>query len=75
MNQEKTHDAALGQLWQWCNDYYGESNIDTYHAKRGGTRYPRCSPHYNWPKTKWGPTCAGYNQITFRVARTINHKD
>ncbi len=67
--------ASRGRLWQWCNDYYGESNIDTYHVKRGGTRYPRCTPHYNWPKTKWGPVCAGYNQITFRVARTVNQQD
>ncbi len=60
-----------GKLWQWCNDYLGESRIDTYHVKRGGSRYPRCNPNYNWPKTKWGPTCMGYDQITFRVARSI----
>ena len=60
-----------GKLWQWCNDYLGETNLDTYHVKRGGSRYPRCNPNYNWPKTKWGPTCMGYDQITFRVARSI----
>ncbi len=58
-----------GKLWQWCFDYLGETKIDTYHIKRGGSRYPRCSPNYNWPKTKWSPTCTGYTQITFRFAR------
>ncbi|MBN1797882.1 MAG: SUMF1/EgtB/PvdO family nonheme iron enzyme [Spirochaetales bacterium] len=60
-----------GKLWQWCFELLTScESRDTYRLKRGGSRGPRCSRHDNWPKTKWTDTCAGYNQITFRVART-----
>jgi len=60
-----------GKLWQWCFELLTSTESrDTYRLKRGGSRGPRCSRHDNWPKTKWTDTCAGYNQITFRVART-----
>ncbi len=61
-----------GKLWQWCFERLSSSETrDTYRLKRGGSRGPRCSRHDNWPKTKWTKTCGGYNQITFRVARTV----
>jgi hypothetical protein len=58
-----------GKLWQWCFEYLYNDGHDTFNLKRGGSRGPRCGRHDNWPKTKWGPTCTGYDQITFRVAR------
>jgi formylglycine-generating enzyme required for sulfatase activity len=61
-----------GKLWQWCFGKLSSTELDTYHLKRGGSRGPRCSRHNNWPKTKWTETCSGYNQITFRLARTAN---
>jgi formylglycine-generating enzyme required for sulfatase activity len=63
-----------GKLWQWCFEKLKTSTgKDTFWLKRGGSRSPRCSRHDYWPKTKWTKTCAGYNQITFRVARTAVH--
>lgn len=63
-------DGDNGKLWQWCFEYLSKTDIDTYHLKRGGSRGPRCSRHENWPKTKWGPTCGQYTQITFRTVRS-----
>jgi formylglycine-generating enzyme required for sulfatase activity len=60
-----------GKLWQWCFEQLTTSEgQDTFWLKRGGSRGPRCSRHDYWPKTKWTKTCGGFNQITFRVARS-----
>jgi formylglycine-generating enzyme required for sulfatase activity len=58
-----------GKLWQWCFEKVpSSSKTEKYRVKRGGSRGPRCSRHDFWPKTQW--LCGGYNQISFRVART-----
>jgi hypothetical protein len=59
-----------GKLWQWCSEFLMNDGRDSFYLKRGGSRGPRCGRHDNWPKTKWGPTCMGFDQITFRVARS-----
>jgi formylglycine-generating enzyme required for sulfatase activity len=58
-----------GKLWQWCYEFLRHDGRDAFSLKRGGSRGPRCGRHDDWPKTKWGYTCTGYDQITFRVAR------
>jgi formylglycine-generating enzyme required for sulfatase activity len=59
-----------GKLWQWCFDPLKPRGKDSLRLKMGGSRGPRCSRHDQWPHTKWSPTCGGYDQITFRTART-----
>jgi formylglycine-generating enzyme required for sulfatase activity len=60
-----------GKLWQWCFEYLGSTKEDSFRLKMGGSRWPRCTRHDNWPKTKWHHTCGAYNQITFRIAQTV----
>ncbi len=62
-----------GKLWQWCYEFlsYRPLRDDSFNLKRGGSRTTRCGRHDAWPRNKvMDETCNGFDQITFRIARS-----